>query len=116
MFSPNSTTSSAASVGTTNAEGKFELYVVKRGVSAGDAPMKGAIPGDYRVTVSLLKKPDGTPVPPPKIGSNEQPPPPAEMAAMESIPPKYSFPGNTILKATVGPQGGSDFKFDVTSK
>jgi hypothetical protein len=114
-FAPKKTEGSAASVGTTDAAGKFELYVVRPGVDPNN-PLKGAIPGEYTVTVSLLVKPDGTPVPAPKIGSNEPPPPPANMGAMESIPQRYSFPGQSQLTATVGPQGGSDFKFDVQSK
>jgi hypothetical protein len=104
----NSADSSApGAVGVTDAEGRYELSV---GYSGGESK-KGAIPGEYLVTVSLFVSPDGSPAPPP--GPDEGP---MMSGAMESLPLRYWNVEETPLKATVGPDGGTDFNFDLTSE
>ena len=104
-------------IGKTDAEGRFELTTH----FAGQASAKGAVPGDYEVTISK-------PVPPPGITAQkyaemveaarkageigamlppgQQPPPTVELFA-----PHYSAPGKSRLKATVGPTGATPAEF-----
>jgi hypothetical protein len=54
---------------------------------------KGLLPGQYKVTVSLRRNPDGS-APDPNV-------PPIEAQARETLPPKYSDRQKTELTATV---------------
>jgi hypothetical protein len=68
----------------------------------------GVAPGSYRVMVSRFLKPDGTP----PLDPTE---PPANSAARESLPPDFSSPTNSKLRAIVGAEGGT-FDFQVKTK
>ncbi len=86
--------------GVTDAEGRYRLYTAVPGASAEDS--LGAVAGNYKVTVSRILMPDGSPVP-------EGTTPADAMAedAEESLPPRYSDPEATTLTMTV-PDVGSD--------
>lgn len=86
--------------GVTDAEGRYRLYTAVPGASADDT--LGAVVGDYKVTVSRILMPDGSPVP---AGTT----PADAMAedATESLPPRYSDPETTELTMSV-PEAGSD--------
>lgn len=72
--------------GQTDADGKYEI-VAKR------LNRKGLFPGEYKVIVSRLVAPDGTPLPPDATT--------ADTAAIESVPSPYSSIHTTTLKVTV---------------
>lgn len=89
--------------GVTDSTGNYAMET--RGA---DGPVPGIGSGSYRVMVSRFLKPDGTaPLDPSE--------PPANSGARESIPPDYSSPTNSKLRAVVGASGGQ-FNFDVKSK
>jgi hypothetical protein len=90
--------------GVTDATGTFELVTVR-----GRAKQAGAIPGEYRVSISRLVGPDGNSVSP------NADVPPADLGAVESLPARYSDVMMTELKANVTPQGGT-FDFSITSQ
>jgi hypothetical protein len=71
------------------------------------------MPGDYKVTVSLLKRPDGTVVAPSPEKSPMQLM--TEENAKESIPPQYSEYMKSRLKVTVPSSGGTE-EIKITSK
>jgi len=90
--------------GITDASGNFELVTV---VGANKKP--GVIPGNYRVSISRLVGPDGTAVTPMADVA------PANMGAVESLPPRYSDSMMSELKANVTGEGNS-FEFSITSR
>jgi hypothetical protein len=98
-FIPEGKDMGMGSTGVTNGEGKFELVTV---VGAETKP--GAPPGNYKVAVSSLVDPKGQPV---EAKPNE---PPANMGAMESLPPRFSDPSQTEFKAVVPQASGFEFK------
>lgn len=90
FFVPTGNTGRAAE-GVTDEAGKYTLTTQNGG--------PGAVPGEYNVSVSKFVTPDGSPVPEGKF--------PADVGAVESIPPAYSTYGQSRLKATV-PDGGGE--------
>lgn len=86
-------------VGVCDDGGKFRMQTATTQTSA--------YTGKYRVTISKMLKPDGSPV-----GPDETP---AEVLARESLPPRYSSPSVTELEANVAEAGG-DFEFRLTSR
>ena len=70
----------------------------------------GAVPGEYRVSISRFLDPDGSP-----LQVTEATDPGDAALGIESLPLKYSDPAQTELKATVGPEGGA-FDFELTSE
>jgi hypothetical protein len=85
-------------VGVTDAAGKFETKTATTQTTAYE--------GKYRVTISRMVKPDGSP-----LGPDEMP---ADFLAVESLPARYSNPLETTLDATV-PAGGQQFEFKLTA-
>jgi hypothetical protein len=71
--------------GETGPDGKY--------VIVGARGEKGLAPGDYVVIISLRLRPDGSPADPNV--------PPMDSDAREKLPPQYSDPGASTLKATV---------------
>src|SRR6266545_2694719 len=70
---------------------------------------KGLPPGQYKVTVSVRRNPDGTPADPSV--------PPMESKASEVLPPKFSDREKTELNATVGNEAKShDFSVQSDKK
>ena len=92
-FIPVGTTRGNGGTGFTDAEGKYELRAPK-----GD---QGVPVGEYRVRLSKLVMPDGSPY------SAESGLAPMDSDAKEVLPPRYCDFDQTVLKATV-PEGGDD--------
>ena len=82
--------------GSTDSVGKYELRSL-----IGTEAVVGAPPGEYKVTVNRMVKPDGTVVSP---DSQE---PPMMSAAKPSVPVKYMTTSLTPLKMTVSSSGGT---------
>lgn len=87
--------------GITGDDGKYELKV-----QVDQKDKAGAPPGDYKVVVSRFVTPSGEAYDPTK---------PVEVPGMESLPPRFSDPNMTTLKATV-PAGGGTSDFDLKGK
>lgn len=97
MFLPELESGFHGATGRTDSSGKYELTTdIGNGKTS-----KGAIPGKYKVTVSKLIKPDGTPVP---AGNKE---PPMNLGAHESIPFQFSALSQTRLVFDVAATGGT---------
>jgi hypothetical protein len=96
-FIPDEGTVGPGCMAYTDAAGNFQLITR---LSSSDEPVDGAIPGRYRVRVSLLTTPDGTPV---QMDSET---PPADMGAVEKLPMHYSDYAETVLSADVYAGGG----------
>lgn len=101
-FVPTGTTSGLGGRGYTDEKGAFTLKS-PRGAD-------GVPAGAYRVVVSRRVMPDGKPVPP------DDPTPPAESPARESIPPAYSDYEASTLTATVTDNGSEPKTFAINSK
>ena len=110
-FFPADTTEGKVAAGTSDASGKYTL------TSDGGLPEKGALEGDYVVTVKKVEiVPDG---PPPAPGPGADRPgyvPPAQNTIQKTITPKnYSLLDKTPLKATVQ-KGKNTIPLELTSK
>jgi hypothetical protein len=103
MFMPAGNTGYGA-VGGTDAQGKY-----KPNTATGQIVHDGVSPGEYKVVISRLVGPDGKPI---KLDPNV---PPANLGGRESLPPKYSSPVQTTLKASVA-EGKGTFDFDLKVK
>lgn len=101
-FIPRGATKGVECYGITDDMGKYELMQMRGGT--------GAPPGEYMVVVNAFAKPDGTPV---SMGPGD--PPPANVGAVESLPPRYSSYRESKLMAQVSASGG-EFKFDLKSR
>jgi hypothetical protein len=88
----------------TDDQGKYQLTTVINGEAK-----PGAIPGEYRVWISSLVGPDGKAIVP--DGKTA----PANLAAREILPPRFSDLMNSELKATVSDKEGT-FDFKVSEK
>jgi|GEM_PF-3697119 len=64
---------------------------------------------EYTVVINRYIKSDGTPV---SLDGGE---PPANLGAVESLPPKFSNFSESVLLANVSEVGG-DFKFELTNR
>lgn len=95
-FFPTGDTKGNGGDGVTDANGAFEITAFK-------ATTKGLPQGEYKVTISRLLRPDGSP-PPPNV-------PLLESGASETIPEPFSNARDTPLKANVD---GSAKPFDFT--
>src|SRR5262249_21470090 len=84
-FRPEGATGGLGGSGRTGPDGKYVIMPARGG--------KGILPGEYRVTVSRQRRPDGSA---PDPGA-----PPIESDARETLPAKYSDPDATGLRATV---------------
>ena len=105
MFIPTSGQAVDAG-GLTDEAGKYEL-------KSGEGKGTGALPGEYRVVVTRLTKPDGSVVPPSPEKSPMQLM--TEENAKESVPAQYSDLLRSKLKATVA-AGGGTHDFPLKSK
>lgn len=103
-FTPDAKDMGSGSSATTDANGKYELATRVDGQSK-----KGAIPGKYRVWFSRLVDPKGNPIP----ADSETPP--ADLGAMESLPPRLSDVNLTEERAEVS-AGGDTIDFKLTTK
>lgn len=87
--------------GRTNENGEFQLKHT-RGED-------GLPEGEYLATVSLRKNPDGSSPPP------NDPTPPMDSPAAETLPVKYVDPAQSTLRLTVS-KGGPEAKLELSSK
>lgn len=104
FFSPKGGTPGLGASGTTDQSGRYLLS----SISAEGKLINGAIPGEYRVAVSLMKKPSGEVLP---ADSQE---PPATSGARESLPMHYSDINLTRLIGNVPAGGTIDLNYELT--
>jgi len=102
-FVPTDNSQGSGAAGATDPAGKYELRAL-----FGNKSVVGAPPGNYKVVVSLMVKPDGSPMP---ADSQE---PPMMSGARESLPLKYADFVSTPLLPSVA-SSGSTFNFDLKS-
>ncbi len=100
-FVPKSQAIGIESVGVTDERGHFALKQVRGKV--------GVPPGHYTVVINRFVKRDGTPV---SLGKGEFP---ANVGAVESLPPQFSNYSESVLLANV-PETGGEFQFDLTHR
>lgn len=106
-FFPTGQNAVRAAYALTDDSGQYQLMTPISGISAKNS--LGAIPGTYRVIVSHLIMPDGSPVPRELTTADA-----IEKGAAETLPSKYSDEQRSILKAEVlvnTPR--SDLNFDL---
>lgn len=101
QFHPVGETRGTGAAANTGAEGRYELIAPDRS--------KGAPVGQYRVTISKLVMPDGSPY------SAADGLAPMDSPAREAVPEPYSDFERTVLVATV-PEDGGTIDFPLTSK
>jgi hypothetical protein len=99
-FIPDGVTKGAGSYGVTSADGKYELQGTQGGT--------GAAAGYYRVIISKLVMPDGSPIP-------ADIPSATDAGAKDLLPAIYSSYDVSTLTAEVPAQGGA-INFDLKSK
>lgn len=105
-FVPASGTGGNGASGATDASGRYELA----SLDADGTPLPGVLPGKYKVIVSRLTKPDGTPFVPSAEAS------PMSVNATESLPVRFTSPSATPLLADVPATGAKSLDFQITSK
>lgn len=105
IFVPSASSAGFAAMGVTNADGRYELQT-----HAGDAVHPGVAAGDYRVTVTRMVGPDGSPLPPDLSQST------STAGARESVARRYSLPAMTGLQATVAKDAAThDFEVSLAA-
>ncbi|MFN0055646.1 MAG: carboxypeptidase-like regulatory domain-containing protein [Planctomycetales bacterium] len=104
-FHPESASGFQGSFARTDAQGKYEM----ESPVGNNKRQKGAIPGKYKVTVSRLLKPDGTPHTDDKVA-------PMNVGASESIAMKYADAGQTQLMYDVPSNGKGSYDIPLTAK
>ena len=101
MFIADGETPGNGGSGRTGVDGRYSLQNHQ-----GDP---GVAAGKYRVVLSRLLTPDGSPLSPDsEVGPMDSP-------ARETLAPRYSAPERTILKATVLAEGGEPINFTLRS-
>jgi hypothetical protein len=101
-FQPLGDTPGHGGHGITDDDGKFEVI-------AAQTNHKGLPAGNYKVVISRMRRPDGSP-PYPNV-------PPIESDAGEKIPDEYSSMRNSTLKATIGTEATVvDFHLPIKKK
>lgn len=102
-FIPSDPKTNAVS-GLTKEDGQYEVYYGSR---------SGAPAGDYKVAISYLTLPDGSPykASPGGLDVDQMK---MQGKVVESLPPKVSDPTQTELKLTVPKEGKKDANFDVS--
>ena len=106
IFSPDISVEGARSAtAITDESGAYELITSVPGTSREKS--KGALPGQYLVSLSLIAMPDGAPFPDDIIDENDA----IARGAKQLVPEKYTDPQTSTLKATVAsPKAENDFK------
>jgi hypothetical protein len=100
QFLPTGTTKGEGGIGRSDAEGNFTLTGSRKGA-------QGLVPGEYKVSVSRLVEPDGSPLP---ADAKEAEHP----NARESVPSAYAAL-DSPLSATV-PETGGSVQLDIPVK
>jgi len=99
VFAPIDSASGAAASAMTNSDGNFSLETFP--------PLKGAIPGSYKVSITKKEEPPPAPTGP---DAHDQPPPPPPKFL---IPEKYSDFEKSGLKADIPEGGREDLHFEI---
>ncbi len=102
QFIPQSADQQGAYYGSTDMAGKFELQNARGRL--------GAEAGQFTVVISKFAQKDGTPLPPDADSGD------VAALGMEHLPPNYSDPNKSEIRATIPPGGKSDFEFPLKSK
>lgn len=105
-FVPHGETTGYGGQGQTDDQGKF-VARMQDGKTAAGKP--GLMPGEYRVLVNKLVRPDGTVF----IATDEEAP--IDSNARETVLPQYSDYQRTTLSATIG-SGNETLKFELKSR
>ena len=108
-FFPDGEDGVRGATGVTGDDGKYELTTPIANMSPEDS--KGAVPGKYKVVISKIALPDGSPVP---LGTSDADA--IEQGASESVPTKYSSMEQTELTAKVAAKGGEGLVIDFDLK
>jgi hypothetical protein len=87
-FIPQGSTPGHGGAGRTDEQGKYEVIAHR------SKNRKGLVPGEYKVVVTRMLMPDGSPLPPDT--------PPIDSGARESVPEPYCKLQRTPLTLTVG--------------
>ena len=96
-FTPRGNSEGLPGIGMTVSDGSYSLM--------GPQGQKGLMPGEYTVTISRRLNPDGSPVP------ADDPTPPIESKAKESLPAIYSDANRSQLSARISADAPTaDFK------
>jgi len=96
--------------GMTDAKGEYSLRTLVTGQSASRS--QGAVPGEYRVTITKLVMPDGSAVPADTTDADAE-----ALGAKQLLPPEYSDPTATKLTATVaGPSSTNNFEIPAAGQ
>jgi hypothetical protein len=98
-FLPQGDTLGHGGAGSTDADGKYEIIAHRSN------NRKGLLPGEYKVIVTRLLMPDGSPLAPGVA--------PINSPARESVPEPYCKPRDTPLTVTIGADAKT---FDVPLK
>ena len=117
LFVPGSATSFGGKIevgtrvasGMTDAEGKYTLSSPPQGNGVVPGDYAGCLPGDY--SVNIMSRESGRGRDGVDTGSNE----PQSLGPVKPIPPKYTDPKTSGLKASVSGSGG-EFNFELRSK
>lgn len=104
-FIPQSGDGQMAS-GKTDDQGNYELFTHMPNATVDES--RGAVPGEYKVTVSRISMPDGSPVP---EGTSEADA--MGMDAKETVPRTFSDPEKTRLTATVQPNQDAPINLEL---
>ncbi|MEK6262823.1 MAG: carboxypeptidase-like regulatory domain-containing protein [Planctomycetota bacterium] len=96
---PGGTPTSVAALAMTDSDGNFSLQAYP--------PLKGAVPGKYKVTVTKVEPPPSAPTGP---NAHEAPPPPPPKAL---IPEKFADVASSGLIAEIPDGGRDDLHFDL---
>lgn len=105
-FIPQSGDGQIAS-GQTDEQGNYELFTLMSGATVDES--RGAVPGQYKVTVSRISMPDGSPVPKGTTEADAM-----AMKAKETVPTKFSHPEMTRLTVNVEPNQDSPIHLEVS--
>jgi hypothetical protein len=100
-YVPKGETKGIECVGVTDDTGEYTLKQIRG--------KDGAPPGEYTVVINRYVKADGSPI---ILDGSE---PPANLGAVESLPPHYSSASDSTLTKTV-PEAGGKLDFELVSK
>jgi hypothetical protein len=106
IFVPQGETKGNGGLGTTNADGRFEARLND---NRSDKGQLGLFAGSYKVLVSKMVNPDGTPF----VASEDVAP--IDSNAKELLPEKFSHYEQTMLSADITPDM-KPLTFDLRSK
>lgn len=105
-FRPAEGSEGEVAIGITEEDGKYSLHTPTAGRTAEE--FQGAVPGEYRVTITKLVMPDGSDIPPDTTDADAE-----ALGAVQLLPPEYSDLTASTLTATVA-AGSAENNFTLT--